>query len=165
MRSLSPYEVKVNDGIYSFRTDQSLEYHCSFLKLNPFLSPIVGVYDVEVSEFQFSKHNSGSDKKTQLDPRVFATIKQLIRAYFDEPERVLLYLCDPGDGRQSYRHRLFIKWFEQMEGFTRDDLKVEIEGGLMLYGAAITRNDFPHRQVLQREVLNTVKGYAIAKFG
>ena len=165
MRSLSPYEITVEDAIYSFRTDQDLEYRCSFLYVNPFLSPVVGVYDIEVSEFQFSKVDRNLEKRKQFDPRIFATVRQLAEAYFDKPERVLLYMCDPGDGRQSIRHRLFIKWFDDIEGFTRDNLEVEVLGAEMMYGSAITRNDFPHRGVLDREVISTLKGYAAEKFG
>jgi hypothetical protein len=165
MRNSNPYRVSVSDGVFAFRTYQDLEYYCSFFDVTALLSPVVGVYDIEVSMFEFSKHDPEQGKRRQADPRVFDTIHEMMGPYFDHDSRVLLYVCDATDVRQKARHRLFNKWFDNKKGFTREELEINPPDCETIYTSIITRNDFPHRDVLQREVIGKAEDLAIEKFG
>ena len=70
----SPYNVAVNEGIYSFVTDQKLAYSCQFLDITPMLSPVVEIYDIQVLDFEFDVQPR---TKAKHDPRVGTTIQNL----------------------------------------------------------------------------------------
>jgi hypothetical protein len=40
----------------------------------------------------------------------------LIEAFFAANPDILLYICETGDGRQAFRSRLFVRWFNVYSG-------------------------------------------------
>ena len=126
---------------------------------------MLGVYDIEVSIFEFSKLDLDPNRRRQADSRVFDTIHEIMGPYFNHDSRVLLYVCDAADGRHKARHRLFNKWFDNKRGFTRDSIEIDPPGYETMYASIITCEDFPYRDVLQREVIGKAQGLAIEKFG
>ncbi len=156
----NPYNIHLNEGIYSFVTDQKLAYGCQFLDVTPMLSPIVGVYDIQVMDFEFDVHPR---TKAKHDPRVGDTIRNLMQDVFEENKRAVIFMCDNSDNRAKARHKLFKKWSDD-PNFHRDDLAVEA-GDQVLLGSLLTRKDFPYRFVLETEVIEPIKGFAMAKFG
>lgn len=154
----SPYNITVNEGIYSFVTDEKLAYACQFLDITPMLSPVVGVYDIQVLDFEFT--TSGKQKH---DPRVGETIRGLMRDAFEDNRRAVIFMCDNSDNRAKARHKLFKSWAVDPD-FIRDDLEVEA-GEQVIIGSLLTHKTFPDRPVLEREVIEPIKGFAIQKFG
>lgn len=46
------------------------------------------------------------------DPRIRATIVQVVRQFFEDERRLLVYVCRAGR-REKLSHRLFASWFRQ----------------------------------------------------
>lgn len=60
--------------------------------------------------YQFTISNR-SNQPSPLDQKFRDTILLLIEAFFTANPNILLYICETGDGRQAFRSRLFIRWF------------------------------------------------------
>ena len=45
------------------------------------------------------------------DPKLRNTIFCIIEDFFKANPKILLYLCETGDGKQASRNRLFVRWF------------------------------------------------------
>lgn len=158
--SPSPYKLHINEGAYSFVSDQQLTYICHFLDVTHMLSPVVGIYDIEVLDFEFDVFPR---TKAKHDPRVAATIKTLMLDAFADNKRAILYLCDNSDNKAKSRYKVFNQWADD-PAFNRDNLEV-VSGDKVLLGSLITRKDFPYRSVLENDVIEPIKGFAITKFG
>ena len=71
------------------------------------------------------------EAKSRHDPKVEATILAIIHEFFRSNLEILLYLCDTSDGREAYRNRLFLTWFDHYAEnhlFTIRQAHAEIEG-------------------------------------
>lgn len=156
----NPYQVHINEGSYTFVTDQNLAYACDFLDVTHMLPPVVGIYDIQVLDFEFDIHPRD---KAKHDPRVGDTIRGLIGEAFEDNKRAVIFMCDNSDNRARARHKLFKKWSDDGD-FVRDDLEIEA-GEHVLVGSVLTRKDFPHRSVLESDVIEPIKGFAVQKFG
>lgn len=64
----------------------------------------------------------------------------------------MIYICDTSDGREAYRSRLFMRWFEESDEnarFTIRSVSTEIEGQ-GFYTALIIENTNPHiKEILE----------------
>ena len=65
--------------------------------------------------YQFTINNQ-SHKPSPLDQKLRETIFLLIEAFFAANPDILLYICETGDGRQAFRSRLFVRWFNVYSG-------------------------------------------------
>lgn len=65
--------------------------------------------------YQFTINNQ-SHKPSPLDQKLRETIFLLIEAFFAANPDILLYICETGDGRQAFRNRLFVRWFNVYSG-------------------------------------------------
>lgn len=158
MPKSNPYHVHLNDATYSFSTEYGLHYACDFYDITPLLPPVVGIYDIQVLDFEFTA--SGKQKH---DPRVGDTIRELIRQTFDDNKRAVLFMCDNSDSKGKARHKTFQKWSDDPM-IKREDWELQA-GDQVVLGSILTRKDFPYPDVLQREVINPVKDFAVQKFG
>lgn len=164
----NPYSITLNGkGSYTFNTDQDANYFCKFLPANDVLGPVLDLYDIEVFEFVFEKFDPEPPRRMYQDPRVSDTIQRIMHGFLSEDLRVMLYLCDSSDGRAEKRHRLFKRWYENFgDGFHNDNLKINFEGDYEpVYGSMITTEDFPHRDVLKREIFDKAEGLVLGKYG
>jgi len=151
----SPYRCRNLNGLQSFTTDQGVEYAMGFTNVSHYLSPVLGIYDIRVYTFDFFSDGHGSK-----DERVAATIQNEVEGFFTDPNRVLTYICDSGDGLQAERQRLFTQWTRNME----DVKHAKVQIGEELYGGILMRKDFRHWDVLQEELFHRERGFG-AKFG
>ena len=99
----SEYIVKmeVDNGTYSFMTDNMAEIFISFEKDDILQSGIV---------YQFGISNPKGTKSPR-DHKVRETILAIIEEFFNKNKAALLYICETGDGMQRMRSRLFQYWF------------------------------------------------------
>lgn len=70
----------------------------------------------------------------------------------------MLYLAETGDGKQAFRNRLFIRWFNNYEQREKYFIKTA-EGkmdGQMNFLAIISRMDNPNLQLVIEEFSETV---------
>lgn len=151
-----PYQVSIDVelNLYYFTTDGADTYYCRFREITNALSPLLGVYDLEIYEFEFYATNIGV-----FDARIAETICQLVTDFFENELRVMVYLCDGSDGRHKERSILFERWHRHyMRDFLNReplDLEVANEAGDFFtnHGCILTRTDFPHPDILQRELI------------
>jgi hypothetical protein len=162
-------------GSFHFRTENGLTYVCHFQDWTRELSPVLGIYDIQVCEFIFTCHNPNKQNCAfnKYDYQISATISQIILSFFTSELRVLTYVCDTSDIRHKVRHKLFKKWFKNLAGqknYIRvpieTDLEDEISGlTASVYGGVITRKDFPHMEVLQKEFIDKLPNIFREKIG
>ena len=163
-KNQSPYRVHYQEGAYLFATDYGLVYACGFHRLTPFLSPVLGVYDIEVKDVEFRFHDPEPEKRKPQDPRISATITGILAAQIENERSVLIYLCDAADGRPEQRQRLFSQWHSQKAHIV-DHEKIRIDyGDTRIYGGAFIPKGFPHRDVLQHELIDNAGRLILEKF-
>jgi len=164
-----------SSGCFYFHTENGLTYICQFQNRAGDLSPVLGIYDIEIWEFEFvciasDVQNRGFKK---FDKKVSATISNLLLKYFIHELRVILYVCDTADGRHKERHKLFKYWYnnlDEQENFNRIPIAIDLDNknsGLAVsaHGCVITRKDFPHPEVLQRELIDKAASIIGPKIG
>src|SRR3954471_16606930 len=98
-----PYSLIRAEQAYVFETDHGLIYACGFRNLTPQLSPMLGVYDIHISDIEFRYFDPAPEIKKPHDPRIEPTITDIMAGYFENDTDVLIYLCDSSDGRARER--------------------------------------------------------------
>lgn len=136
------------------------------------LSPLLGIYDVEVRDFMFYPYDPNPEVRKNQDPQISITIKELLRNhFFIKPERVIVYTCDETDRAMGglCRQKLFDKWHKEMaDSFEHYELEVAVEtdnGIETTYGGVLLRTDFPHPDVLKSQLIDQAPGIMLEKFG
>ena len=159
-------------GFYHFQTAKGLTYICRFQGCTNQLSPVLGVYDIEIYEFDFTCYSPQPFNRElpSKDDRVSATIVHLLSQFFSHELRVIVYLCDSIDGRHKVRHRLFEHWHRLYAQHYLMRLPVDIEWEdenvtAAAHGCVIIRNDFPHLDVLKHELINNAFEIITEKYG
>lgn len=131
----SPYELMLSGEEFMFQTDLGVRYSISFNKEDIVLGGCA-TYQLIIRKIE--------EVKSQHDPKVEATILSIIKEFFRSNLEVMLYMCDTSDGREEYRNRLFLSWFEKYAGkeqFTICKAHTKIEGeGLFLCIIVENRN-------------------------
>jgi hypothetical protein len=153
-----------SSGSYHFRTENGLIYLCGLRNRTRDLSPVLGIYDIEVWEFYFDCYNPDeqSGKYKRFDQKISTTISNLTLKFLATELRVVLYACDSCDGRHKVRHKLFKIWFNNLikqENYLRIPIAMEVNDKVSdlsasANGGIITRKDFPHLEVLQKELID-----------
>jgi hypothetical protein len=164
-----------SSGSYHFRTENGLIYLCGFRNRNRDLSPVLGIYDIEIREFYFDCYNPDEQCGIHkpFDKKVSATISHLLLQFLAAELRVVLYACDSSDGRHNVRHKLFKNWFNNLveqKNFLRIPIAMEMNDEVSGYNASvnggiITRKDFPHMDVLQKELIDQLPNLFGQKMG
>lgn len=100
----SPYYVKQridrpND--FYFRTDYGVDYEIS-------IKPDDSVMPFATYMLDVTNRGHGS---TPGDPKFRLTLLAIIEEFFNQNNEVMLYITETGDGRQRFRNRLFMSWF------------------------------------------------------
>ena len=131
---------------------------------------MLGIYDIQVLEFDFFYNvPDGVERKTD-DGRVAPTISGLLRDVFANPLTVIVYVCDASDGKQRGRQKLFELWHKSHMADAVDrypfELDFEVVDGevAQVLACALLRQDFPHVGVLQKELLNEAAGIISDKY-
>lgn len=131
----SPYELVLSGNDFMFQTDFDIHYSVSFNKEDIVLGGCC-TYQLIIRKIE--------ETKTLHDPKVEATILAIIHEFFRSNLEVMLYLCDTSDGREAYRNKLFLSWFDkhaEKKHFTICKAHTEIEGeGLFLCIVIDNRN-------------------------
>lgn len=162
-------------GFFHFRTENGLTYACHFQDWTRELSPVLGIYDIQVCEFDFTCQNQNTPNcaLNKYDKHISATISQLILNFFASELRVITYVCDTSDGKHKVRHKLFNNWFNKLveqKNYIRIPIAMEMNdeaSGLSAsaHGGVITRKDFPHMEVLQKEFIDEIPNIFAQKIG
>lgn len=166
-----PYTINYQSdiGTYNFETDNGVEYACKFGNVMSMLPPLLGIYDLEVRDFLFYPYYPNLKARKIRDERIGATILDLLDNYFFvNPERVLVYTCDPSSGRFGEgRQKVFSAWYENVQHiFDRYEIEVQKEqSGEVVHGGIIVRKNFPYQEILQSQLIDKAGEIAFEKFG
>ncbi|MBQ9230235.1 MAG: hypothetical protein IJ190_03530 [Prevotella sp.] len=132
----APYLVtKRANEVYYFKTDYGLL--CTITFMDDF-----SIWESGAYQFVISNENQVA---SPLDNKLRDTIFCIIEAFFDINPEILLYICETGDGKQEYRSRLFIRWFNSYAGknvFVLETAEVQ-EGDNKNFAALIVQRSNP----------------------
>ena len=87
-----------------------------------------------------------------------ATIFRIIEAFFAANPDILLYICETGDGRQAFRSRLFVRWFNNYAGrdaYVMQTAEVQ-EGKTRNFAALIVQKSNPRLKEILAEFDETI---------
>ena len=118
----APYDIVLSGNDFMLQTDLGIRYTVSFNKEDIVLGGC-DTYQLIIRKME--------EAKSRHDPKVEATILAIIHEFFRSNLEILLYLCDTSDGREAYRNRLFLTWFDHYAEnhlFTIRQAHAEIEG-------------------------------------
>lgn len=119
---LTPYKVWTEDGC---------DYYVETNKGHIFVVGFMDDYSIwQTGAYQFFITNR-NHQPSPNDHKLRDTILLLIEAFFAANPDILLYICETGDGKQAFRSRLFIRWFNTYSGrdaFIMKTAEVQEEG-------------------------------------
>ena len=101
---------------YTVWTDDGRDYYVETGRGQIFVIGFMDDYSVwQTGAYQFTITNQ-SHQPSPNDRRLRETILLLIEAFFTANPDILLYICETGDGKQAFRSRLFVRWFNTYSG-------------------------------------------------
>lgn len=103
------YNYQLVDGegyVYSFTTELGLSYKIAFTEDDTF-STLTGEPFDYVYSLSIYKETLG---KSPSDNLIKATVYEIIRDFFADQRKCVLYMCDNGDEKSACRHRKFSIW-------------------------------------------------------
>lgn len=122
------YQIsKINERLYSFETSVGCIYHCYFFDFGtvfsdyPDLTPKVFGFNLEL------KHKP--DITIGLDKRIAITVVTIIKAFLNEKQNVVVYICDNSDNHEKARYHKFTNWFRMYNDGSIIQLKGVIRAG------------------------------------
>jgi hypothetical protein len=99
-----------------------------------------------------------SGTPSPLDTKLRDTIFCIIEAFFLANPDILLYICETGDGKQEFRSRLFVRWFNSYAGrdaFVMETAEVQ-EGKTKNFAALIVQKTNPRLKEIINEFDETI---------
>ncbi len=147
---ISPYTVwNTTERYYFFKTDHGAVYKIGFM--DDFSIWETGAYQFLII------NESGS--ASPLDQKLRMTVLCIIEAFFTANPEILLYICETGDGKQEFRARLFIRWFNSYgnrEAYVMETAEVK-EGENKNFAALIVQKSNPKLQEIIAEFDETIR--------
>ena len=146
---LAPYKVWTENGCdYLVETSYDLLFKIGFMD----------DYSIwQSGAYQFYINNE-SHRPSPNDEKLKATVFRIIEAFFIANPDILLYICETGDGRQAFRSRLFIRWFNNYAG--RDQYVMQTaevqEGKTKNFAALIVQKSNPRLKEILAEFDETI---------
>ena len=102
--------------------------------------------------------NNRSHQPSPNDQRLRIAILLLIEAFFAANPEILLYICETGDGKQAFRSRLFVRWFNsysKRDAYVLQTAEVQ-EGKTRNFAALIVQKSNPRLQEIIAEFDETI---------
>lgn len=99
------YEREDKQHEFYFWSDNGVEYDIGFAPNNSIIPS--GAIEVGI--------NNREHKASHRDPNFLKTFTAIIEEFFACNDDVMLYLAETGDGKQQFRNRLFVIWFNTYE--------------------------------------------------
>ena len=107
--------------------------------------------------FEFSITNERHGR-SPLDSKLKQTIFSIVEEFFEQNNEVVLYVTATGDGKQAFRNRLFVRWFNTYEH--RDQYYIQTAEGMMEgqmnFVAIFSRLTCPHLKQAVEEFSETI---------
>ena len=124
------YEVKFKPSGYIFSHDPAIQQF---------------VFEISISVLE-----NPLGKSPPSDPLVPPTIARIFGIFFEQHERIVVYVCDTSDQRGNVRQRKFMSWFSYYKGleYTQFTDTIVDEAGIPYFISLIVRIDNPFRRRL-----------------
>lgn len=108
--------------------------------------------------YQFYIINT-NQKKSPNDPKVRKTIECVIEEFFQDENRIMLYICETGDDKQLARGRLFSNWFSQspLSSIYHYESISLLSEGIINYAAIMIRKDCPQKKEIIDDFHNFIE--------
>lgn len=109
----SRYEFRFTGGqnnIYAFTTQDEISYEIRFVPSEYMFEDHLAHY-VDGYEMIILVADNPLGGKIPSDPRTAPTISTIFYDFFQEHERVVIFICDSADGRHEARARKFTSWY------------------------------------------------------
>lgn len=100
--------------LYIFHTINGIEYRVAFEKVE-YIS-INNLYSISVVAV-------GSEYPP-MDMETNKAIREIVKYFFQDEQKVMIYLCDSNDEKGILRHRKFNSWFEK-DDFNKHLIKLD----------------------------------------
>jgi hypothetical protein len=148
----APYFVREREDRnceFYFWSDYGIEYSINFTPNHSVIPS--GAYELGI--------NNRGHKASPSDHRFLRTLIVIIEEFFNSNNDVMIYLAETGDGKQAFRNRLFIRWFNTYEHKDSYYLKTA-EGkmeGIDNFMALISKIDNPRLSDVIEEFDETVE--------
>ncbi len=130
----APYKVYFcSDTSFNFKSDNGSEFQIGFSE--DFMISESGVYQFYIQ----NKTKTPSLRDIKLKETIIAVFEH----FFEDKNRVAVYICDSMDGKQQVRNRLFQMWFNFYSGKEKYTLKtasIDFDG-ISYYSALLIRVD------------------------
>jgi Family of unknown function (DUF6169) len=152
----NPYNLREEDGDFVFTTDLGLEYRIVFQKYNAFDE--LGYSSYEFSFYPFGKPN------TSYDHRIKLTIIESLKTFFEQnPDSVLIYICDSMDMRARERNVLFNRWFRDATT-SNDTIKLnrkiyDTQNDMVYYFAVVFNQNYIPQSVIESFMEVEIEAY------
>jgi hypothetical protein len=79
-----------------------------------------------------------------LDKRIASTVATILKAFLDEKENAVVYICDNSDNREKARFHKFYHWFKQFNDGSIVQLRGVIRAGnINILNALLIHKDNP----------------------
>ena len=146
---LTPYKVWTEDG---------RDYLIETSRGSIFVVGFMDDYSIwPTGAYQFTINNQ-SHQPSPNDHHLRTTILLLIEAFFTANPEILLYICETGDGKQAFRSRLFIRWFNSYnnrEAYVMQTAEVQ-DGNTRNFAALIVQKSNPRLHEIIAEFEDTI---------
>ena len=147
---LAPYKVWTENGRdYLVETSYELLFKIGFM--DDYSIWPTGAYQFYI--------NNESHRPSPNDEKLKATVFRIIEAFFAANPDILLYICETGDGRQAFRSRLFIRWFNtyaHRNAYVLQTAEVQ-EGKTKNFAALIVQKSNPRVHEIVAEFEETIR--------
>ena len=146
---LAPYKVWTENGHdYLIETNHDTLFRIGFMD----------DYSIwQTGAYQFTINNE-NHRPSSNDPKLKDTVFRIIEAFFKANPDILLYICETGDGKQAFRSRLFIRWFNTYSlrnNYVMQTVEIE-EGETRNFAAIIVQKSNPRLQIIIAEFEETI---------
>ena len=146
----APYKVWTEDGCdYYIETFKGRLFKVGFM--DDFSIWQTGAYQLTIG--------NESHQPSPNDLKLKETIFRIIEAFFAANPDILLYICETGDGKQLYRSRLFVRWFNtypKRDAYVLKTAKIN-EEKVSNFAALIVQKSNPRLQEIINDFDETIE--------
>ena len=159
--SSTRYEIIKSDSqsFFSFTTENGTAYYADFQDQSQLLVKHQGLFGFY--EFSFEHVDNQLDSRTKFDEKIRNTIEDLLFKFFENPDKVLYYVCDSSDNRQLARQRLFKRWFNEQEPLPVNQLEIDLSDELKV--VILIHQSFPFQQQFEEALFESEIFYSAQK--
>lgn len=120
---------KINERLYAFTTSVGCVYHCYFFDFETAFSDYPNLAS-RAFGFNLELKSKPADLiNIPLDKRIAATVTNILKAFLNQKENAVVYICDNSDNREKVRFHKFYHWFKQYNDGSIIQLRGVIRAG------------------------------------